>query len=51
MPATCAAGYHRDRGGNCQPNGGETNRFCPPGLVFHPSFDGWTCDPPPPEAY
>ena len=52
LPQTaCASGYHPDRGGNCQPNGGEQNRYCPSGLVFHPTFDGWSCDPPPPEAY
>ena len=49
--AACASGYHLDRGGNCQPNGGEQNRYCPRGLVFHPTFDGWSCDPPPREAY
>jgi len=50
-PTACASGYHVDRGGNCQPDNGEQNRYCPRGLVFHPSFYGWTCDPPPPQAY
>ncbi len=50
-PLACASGYHTDRGGNCQPNVAEENRYCPTGLVFHPTFDGWTCDPAPPEAY
>jgi hypothetical protein len=51
FPQACASGYHPDAGGNCQPNGGAGNRYCPDGLVFQPTFDGWTCDPPPPEAY
>jgi hypothetical protein len=50
-PLACAAGYHVDRGGNCQPDIAQENRWCPRGTVFHPTFDGWTCDPPPPEAY
>ena len=50
-PQACASGYQTDRGGNCQPINGEENRFCPRGLVFHPTFNGWSCDPPPPEAY
>jgi hypothetical protein len=50
-PQVCGAGYHTDAGGNCQPNVAEESRFCPRGTVFHPSFDGWTCDPAPPEAY
>jgi hypothetical protein len=51
FPQTCASGYHPDKGGNCQPNGGESNRYCPDGTVFEPTFDGWYCGPPPPEAY
>ncbi len=51
FPMACAAGYHTDAGGNCQPKGGEANRYCPTGLVFHPTFNGWSCDPAPPEAY
>ena len=51
FPVPCAAGYHTDAGGNCQPNVAEVNRYCPRGTVFHAAFDGWTCDPPPPEAY
>lgn len=51
FPRVCAGGYHTDAGGNCQPNAAEFDRFCPPGSVYHPSPDGWTCDPPPPEAY
>jgi hypothetical protein len=51
FPQTCAAGYHTDAGGNCQPKGGETSRYCPPGTVFEPTFDGWNCEPAPPEAY
>lgn len=47
----CASGYHVDAGGNCQPNVAQSDRYCPRGLVFHPAFDGWTCDPPPREAY
>jgi hypothetical protein len=47
----CASGYHTDRGGNCQPNIAEHNRYCPDGLVYEPTFDGWRCDPPPREAY
>jgi hypothetical protein len=50
-PVACAAGYHLDAGGNCQPNAEQANRYCPKGTVFHPTFDGWECDPPPPEAY
>ncbi len=50
-PQACASGYHTDAGGNCQPNTPEESRFCPRGTVFHPAFDGWTCDPAPPEAY
>ena len=50
-PVACASGYHLDRGGNCQPNVAEVSRYCPPGTVFHPTFDSWECDPPPPEAY
>ncbi len=52
-PVACGPGYHPDAGGNCQPNGGQTNRECPPGMVVNPSPDanGWKCDPPPPEAY
>jgi hypothetical protein len=51
FPQACGSGYRPDKGGNCQPNGGETNRYCPTGLVMHPAFNGWTCDPAPPEAY
>jgi hypothetical protein len=51
FPQACGSGYHPDAGGNCQPNGGASNRYCPDGLVFHPAFNGWTCDPAPPEAY
>jgi hypothetical protein len=51
FPQTCASGYHPDAGGNCQPTGGAGNRFCPDGTVFEPTFDGWNCEPPPPEAY
>jgi hypothetical protein len=51
LAQTCASGYHADRGGNCQPDGGETNRYCPPGAVFHPSFDGWYCDSPSGRTY
>jgi len=51
FPQACASGYHPDAGGNCQPNGGQSNRYCPDGLVVHPAFNGWTCDPAPPEAY
>ena len=47
----CAGGYYADAGGNCQPEVAQVNRYCPVGTVFHPTFDGWTCDPPPPEAY
>ena len=50
-PQACASGYHPDRGGNCQPNVAEVSRFCPPGLVYEPTFDSWRCDPPPPGAY
>ena len=50
-PVACARGYHVDAGGNCQPNVAQVNRYCPRGTVFHPTFDGWTCDPPPREAY
>jgi hypothetical protein len=51
FPQACAAGYHKDAGGNCQPKGGETSRYCPQGTVFEPTFDGWNCNPAPPEAY
>ena len=51
FPQSCAAGYHPDAGGNCQPNVAQPDRFCPAGTVFHTAFNGWTCDPPPPEAY
>ena len=51
FPQTCASGYHDDAGGKCQPNGGQSNRYCPDGSVFEPTFDGWYCGPPPPEAY
>ncbi|MDE3175323.1 MAG: hypothetical protein KGM15_04340 [Pseudomonadota bacterium] len=51
FPRACAPGYHPDRGGNCQPNGGESNRFCPDGTVYEPIPDGWMCEPPPREAY
>jgi hypothetical protein len=51
FPQTCASGYHPDAGGNCQPNGGSGNRYCPNGSVFEPTFDGWYCGPAPPEAY
>ena len=51
QPLACASGFHVDRGGNCQPNIAEVSRYCPPGTVFHPTFDSWSCDPPPPEAY
>jgi hypothetical protein len=47
----CAPGYHVDRGGNCQPDIAEQNRYCPNGTVFEPTFDGWRCDPAPREAY
>jgi hypothetical protein len=50
-PQACASGYHPDKGGNCQPNGGESSRYCPEGSVFEPTFDGWYCGPAPPEAY
>ena len=50
-PQACAPGYHADAGGNCQPNVAEANRYCPAGTVFHPTFDNWTCDPAPREAY
>lgn len=42
----CAPGYHTDREGNCQPNLAQTNRYCPPGAVFHTAPDGWFCDAP-----
>lgn len=51
FPQACASGYHVDAGGNCQPNAEQANRYCSTGTVFHPTFDGWSCDPPPPEAY
>ena len=51
FPVACAAGYHLDAGGNCQPEAEQANRYCPTGTVFNPTFDGWSCDPPPPEAY
>ncbi len=51
FPITCASGYHLDAGANCQPDIAQTNRYCPTGTVFHPTVEGWTCDPPPPEAY
>jgi hypothetical protein len=51
FPVACASGYHTDAGGNCQPNVEQANRYCPTGTVFHPSFDSWSCDPPPREAY
>jgi hypothetical protein len=52
FPRACAPGYHPDAGGNCQPNAGELNRYCPPGTVYRPWFDGgWYCDEPPPQAY
>jgi hypothetical protein len=51
FPQACASGYHRDAGGNCQPAIAEIDRFCDPGTVFHPTSDGWRCDPAPPEAY
>jgi hypothetical protein len=47
----CAPGYHADRGGNCQSDVAEVNRYCPPGAVFHPSFDGWYCDAPSGRTY
>ncbi len=50
-PSVCASGFHTDAGGNCQPNIAEESRYCPRGTVFHPTFDSWSCDPPPPEAY
>jgi hypothetical protein len=50
-PQVCAPGYHVDAGGNCQPNIAQENRFCAPGLVYEPSFYGWYCAAPPPEAY
>jgi hypothetical protein len=51
FPVACAYGYHVDAGGNCQPRLGEANRYCPTGLVFHATFDGYRCDPAPREAY
>ncbi len=42
----CAPSYHLDHQGNCQPNLAQTNRYCPPGEVYHPSPDGWFCDAP-----
>ena len=51
LAQACASGYHTDRGGNCQPDAGEANRYCPPGAVFHPSFDGWYCDSPSGRSY
>jgi len=51
FPMACASGYHPDAGGNFQPDAAQANRYCPTGTVFHPTFDSWTCDPPPPEAY
>jgi hypothetical protein len=52
-PVACASGYHPDRGGNCQPDVEEQNRFCPRGEVIHSAFNGngYICEPPPPEAY
>jgi hypothetical protein len=51
FPMACASGYHTDVGGNCQPNAGEQSRFCPAGTVYQPTYEGWVCNPPPPEAY
>ena len=49
-PIVCASGYHADAGGDCQPEAAQVDRYCAPGWVFHPEFDGWRCDPPPREA-
>jgi hypothetical protein len=52
FPRACASGYHADAGGNCQPNVAQVNRYCPPGTVYHPWWDGgWYCEAPPPQAY
>ena len=40
----CAAGYHADAQGNCQPNFAQEDRFCPRGAVFHVEPWGWDCD-------
>ena len=47
----CASGYHVDRGGNCQPDARETNRFCPRGFIYQPAPDGYRCLPPPPRRH
>lgn len=43
----CAPGYHTGRHGNCQPNGGQVNRYCAAGYVYEPFPGGWRCVPPP----
>ncbi|HXT07776.1 MAG TPA: hypothetical protein VN715_12670 [Roseiarcus sp.] len=50
-PRSCASGYRPDAGGNCQPDSGQVNRFCAPGLVYQPYPDGWYCALAPREAY
>ena len=45
--AACGSGYHADRGGVCQPDVQEVNRYCPQGGVYHPAPNGgWTCETP-----
>ena len=51
FPRACASGYHPDAGGNCQPDAGEFNRFCAPGLVYEPDPLGWRCVLPSPSGY
>ncbi len=43
-PGACASGYHPAAGGECQPDVGEVNRFCPAGGVYHPAPHGWYCE-------
>ena len=51
FPVACAAGYHSDASGNCQPNIETVDRYCPqPGLIYQPAPWGWSCVPAP-EGY
>jgi hypothetical protein len=45
QPSFCAAGYHVDRQGNCQPDVRQYNRYCAPGNVYEPFPGGWRCVP------
>jgi hypothetical protein len=46
FPVACAAGYHPDASGNCQPNNEQVDRFCPQaGTMYQPAPGGWACVP------